>query len=54
MSLNMPENAWINRSDYTGVLKCLIILDIWKGFEYVTGIKYARDLVIVIITLLLL
>ena len=23
---------------------CLIILEIWQGFEYVSGIKYARVL----------
>ena len=27
-----------------GFLKCLIILDIWQGFEYASGVKYARVL----------
>ena len=28
----------------SGFSKCLIILDIWQSFEYVSGIKYTRVL----------
>ena len=44
MSLNMPENAWINYARVLSVFSDLIILDIWQGFEYASGIKYARVL----------
>ena len=45
MSLNMPENVWINYSDYIpGFSICFINLDIWQKFEYVAGIKYTRVL----------
>ena len=44
MSLNVPENAWINCSTISGFSICLIILDIGQSFEHVSGIKYARIL----------
>ena len=40
----MPENAWINYARVLSVFSDLIILDIWHGFEYASGIKYARVL----------
>ena len=42
MSMNMPGNAWINCSDYVRSSICLLIIYIWQGFEYTSGIKYAR------------
>ena len=40
----MSKNAWIDCSDYVRVLMMPIILDVWHGFEYASGIKYARVL----------
>ena len=40
----MPENAWINYARVLSIFSGLIILDIWQGFEYASGIKYARVL----------
>ena len=41
--LNVPEYAWISCS-ISGFSICLIILDIWQGFEYAAGIKHPRVL----------
>ena len=46
--LNIPEYAWEclnNVLAKTGFSICLIILDIWQGFEYVAGIKYVMVLI---------
>ena len=41
MPFNMPAHSWISlHVPYI----CLIILDIWQGFEYASGIKYAKVL----------
>ena len=44
MSVNMPENAWINCSNYARVLNKPHHLKYLTGFEYVAGLKYARVL----------
>ena len=46
--LNVPEYAWkwLNKLFWQCASICLTILDIWQGFEYVSGIKYTTVLMI--------